>query len=119
MICFKHAVSRSLDRNEALYNGLYEENLSLSLPAFNNAFTAAYFYESRNTPMENELFTILVNTVVIATEIISELILRMLNGSSAQLILFTVRTIQGIYSLFFSAKFVQDENRKIGNKLVF
>ena len=36
--------------------------------------------------MENELFTISVNIVVIGPEIISELILRMLNGSFAQLV---------------------------------
>ena len=70
-----------------------------------------YFSECGDTPVEEELLTISVNLVVIASEIISELILRMLNGSFAQMVLFTVCTIQRISTLFISAK-TKTENRK-------
>ena len=73
------------------------------------------FYESGNTPVENELFTISVNIVVIGSEIILELILRMLNGSFTHLVLVTMRTMQIIPSLLISAKFVKD---KIGKSRI-
>ena len=81
-----------------LYNGVFDEISYLSLPAFNKGLSTAYFSESGNTPVENELFTISVNIVVIRSEIISELVLRMLNESFAQLVLFTARTMQRISS---------------------
>ena len=112
--CFRHAVSRTLGKNEVLYKGLYDEISSLFLPAFSNGFTTTYFSESGNTPVEKELFTISVNIVVIGSGINSDLILCMLNGSFAPLILFTVRTLQRISFFFNSEKFVTDKIGKSG-----
>ena len=97
-----------------LYKGLYDENSSLYLPAFSNGYTAANFSVSGNTAVENELFTLSVNIVVIGSDIISELILRMLNGSFAHLVLFTVRTMQKSLPRLFQRNLLTTklENRK-------
>ena len=65
--------------------------------------------------MENELFTMSVIIVVIGSEIVSEVILRMLSGSFAQLVSFTVRTMHRISSWFISRKKYERQNRKMGN----
>ena len=49
-------------------------------------FNTAYFSESGNTTVVNELFTISVNIVLLGYELILELILRMLIGLFAQLV---------------------------------
>ena len=69
--------------------------------------------------MENKLFTISVNIVVIGADVISELILRMLNRSFAYLVLFTVRPMQIISSLLISAKIVKDKTGKSGKSWLF
>ena len=65
-------VSRTLDRNDVLYNGLHDESSSLSLPVFIECLTTAYFFESGNTLVEKQQFTISVNIAVIGSEIISK-----------------------------------------------
>ena len=97
-----------------LYKGLYDGSSSLSLPVFNKGFATAYFSESGNKPDENKLFFISVSIAVIGSEIYSELILHMLNGSFAQMVLFTVRTRQRTSSWFFSEKVMRRKTGQSG-----
>ena len=105
--------------NEVLYNGLHDESSPLCLQDFTNGFATACFPESRKTAVENELFSISVNIVVIGSETISELILRLFNGSFLKLVLFTVRNKQIIYSWLISAKFMRDKTGKSGISWLF
>ena len=99
-------------------NGLYDESSSLSWPAFNKDFSTC-FSGYGNTPAENELYTVWVNVVLIGSETILELILRMINGSFAQFVLLTMGTMKRVVSWLLSAKFVSDKIEKFVNKLAF
>ena len=84
----------------------------LYFPIFQHLLYYIIVLESGITPVENELFTISVDTVVVGSGTISELNSRTLNWSFAQLVLSTVRTLKQSLPGTFQKNFTRGNMRK-------